>query len=238
MNDTCILFEETVQPGATWSHVLKRGTSLRITDVQGGANVGAIFYNFECPVERYNMPDTLKAQHIARLTKGFVLYSDMGRILCSVVEDSVGWHDPIGGCSNPAIVAKKYGELSYQEARNDRHLNARDSFLIELGKWGLGPRDLVANVNFFSRVDVAADGAMSFAPGNSKAGDYVELRAEMNVLAILNTCQHPLDPNPKYDPKPVQLSIRRSQPAAADDPCRLSRPENGRGFTLTERYFL
>ena len=69
---------------------------------------------------------------------------------------------------------------------------------MELGKWGLGPRDLVANVNFFSRVDVAEDGSMTFVPGNSKAGDYVELRAEMNVLAILNTCQHPLDPNPKY----------------------------------------
>jgi urea carboxylase-associated protein 2 len=238
VNDTCILFEETVQPAATWSHVLKRGTALRITDVRGGANVSALFYNFECPVERYNMPDTLKAQHIARLTKGFVLYSDMGRILCSVVDDTVGWHDPIGGCSNAAIVAKKYGELPYQEARNDRHVNGRDGFLIELGKWGLGPRDLVANVNFFSRVDVGADGAMTFAPGNSKAGDYVELRAEMNVLTILNTCQHPLDPNPKYEPKPVQLSIRSGKPAAADDPCRLSRPENGRGFTLTERYFL
>ena len=238
MNDTCILFEETVQPGATWSHVLKRGTVLRLTDLQGGANAGALFYNFECPVERYNMPDTLKAQHIARLTKGFVLYSDMGRVLCSIVGDTVGWHDPIAGCSNAALVAQKYGALSYQQARNDRHVSARDGFLIELGKWGLGPRDLTANVNFFSRVDVAADGGMTFAPGNSKPGDFVELRSEMNVLAIVNTCQHPLDPNPKYDPKPVHLSVRRAAPASADDPCRLSRPENGRGFTLTERYFL
>jgi len=77
MSETPILWEETIQRGATWSHVLKRGTSLRITDLEGGANVGALFYNFECPVERYNMPDTLKAQHIARLTEGFVLYSDM-----------------------------------------------------------------------------------------------------------------------------------------------------------------
>ena len=238
MIDTCILFEESVQPGATWSHVLKRGTTLRITDVSGGANAGALFYNFECPVERYNMPDTLKAQHIARITTGFVLYSDMGRILCSIVADTVGWHDPIGGCSNDALVCNRYGALNYQKARNERHQNARDSFQIELGKWGLGPRDLTANVNFFSRVDVAADGAMTFAPGNSKAGDYVELRAEMNVLAVINTCQHPLDPNPNYEPKAVHLSIRRSEPVAADDPCRLSRPENGRGFTLTERYFL
>ena len=238
MSEAPILWEETIQPGATWSHVLKRGTALRVVDLEGDANVGAIFYNFECLVERYNMPDTLKAQHIARLTTGFVLYSDMGRILLSVIADTVGWHDPISGTSNQDLVEQKYGPSTYQESRNDYHKNGRDSFLVELGKLGLGPRDLVANVNLFGRVDVGEGGGMSFVPGNSKAGDYVELRAEMNVLAILNTCQHPLDPNPKYQPKPVQLSIRRVLTPAADDLCRVSRPENGRGFTLTERYFL
>jgi urea carboxylase-associated protein 2 len=238
MNESSVLWEETIHGGATWSHVLKRGTALRLTDLQGGANAGAIFYNSECAAERYNMPDTLKAQHIARLTKGFVLYSDMGRILCSIVEDTVGWHDPLGGTSSPKLVEAKYGPSRYQEQRNDCHKNGHESFLIELGKWGLGPRDLVANVNFFSRVDVAPDGGMSFAPANSKAGDYVELRAEMNVLTILDTCQHPLDPNPTYEPKSVHVSIHRVAAPGPDDPCRLSRPENGRGFTLTERYFL
>jgi len=238
MSDTPVLWEETVQGGATWSHVLKRGTALRLTDTEGGANAGALFYNFECPVERYNMPDTLKAQHIARLTKGFVLYSDMGRILCSIVEDQVGWHDPIGGTSRAKIVEEKYGPSRYQEQRNDCYKNGRDSFLIEMAKWGLDPRDLAANVNFFSRVDVAEDGSMSFAVGNSKAGDFVETRAEMNVLVILNTCQHPLDPNPRYAPKSVKASFRTVPSPSADDPCRISRAENGRGFTLTERYFL
>jgi urea carboxylase-associated protein 2 len=238
MNHPSILWEETVWPGASWSHVLKRGTVLRIADIEGGANVGALFYNFECPVERYNMPDTLKAQHIARLTKGFVLYSDMGRILCSMVEDTVGWHDPIGGCSNAALVKSKYGEARYQEHRNEYYKNGRDSFLVEMSKWGLGPRDLTSNVNFFSRVDVTEDGAMSYHTGNSTRGSCIELRAEMNVLTILNTCQHPLDPNPEYAPKPVLLSVRHAAAVEPDDPCRLSRPENGRGFTLTERYFL
>lgn len=237
MNDA-VLFEETVQPGATWSHVLKRGTALRITDTQGGANLGAIFYNFDCPVERYNMPDTLKAQHIAKLTAGNVLYSDMGRILVSITEDSLGWHDPLSGCSNAKLVQKKYGISRYQEARNDYFKNGQDSFLVELGKWGLGPKDITANVNFFSKVAVQDDGSLQFVADHSAPGSYVELRSEMNVLAILNTCQHPLDPNPKYEPKPVQLSIRRVPAPGPDDMCRLSRPENGRGFTITERYFL
>src|SRR5262249_39400133 len=97
------LFEEIIQPGATWSHILKRGTALRITDTEGGANVGAIFYNAENPAERYNMPDTLKAQHIAHLTRAHVLYSDMGRILCSITTDTLGWHDPLCGYANAAL---------------------------------------------------------------------------------------------------------------------------------------
>jgi hypothetical protein len=238
MTETPILWEETVQPAASWSHVIKRGTSLRITDVEGGANAGALFYNFECTAERYNMPDTLKAQHIARLTGGYVLYSDMGRILFSITGDTVGWHDPIGGCSSAALVRSKYGEARYQEHRNEYFRNGHDSFVVELGKWGLGPRDLTSNVNFFSRLDTAPDGALTFHTGNSAPGSYVELRAEMNVLTILNTCPHPLDPSAKYNPKPVHLSIRRVPAPAPDDPCRVSRPENGRGFTLTERYFL
>ncbi|HYP15216.1 MAG TPA: urea amidolyase associated protein UAAP1 [Bryobacteraceae bacterium] len=237
-SEVSVLWEETIHGGASWSHVLKRGTALRLTDIEGGANAGALFYNFELPVERYNMPDTLKAQHIARLTKGFVLYSDMGRILCSITDDSVGWHDPIGGASNAAMVRSKYGEARYQDHRNDYYKNGRDSFLVELGKWGLGPRDLTANVNFFSKVSIEDSGAMKFAPGNSTAGGFIELRAEMNVLVILNTCPHPLDTAPAYSPKPVLASIRRVPAPAPDDPCRTSRAENSRGFTLTERYFL
>lgn len=232
------LFEEVWPGGATWSHVLKRHTALRIRDIEGGANVGSMFYNFENPVERYNMPDTLKAQHIARVTKGSALYSDMGRILCSITDDTCGWHDPLAGHSTAKIVQAKYGDKTYQEVRNDCYRNARDGFLIELAKYGLGPRDLVANVNFFSKVAVQDDGSLVFEPKNSKPGVEVEIRSEMNTLVILNTCQHPLDPNPKYQPKPVSLSIYRVPPPEADDPCRISCPENGRGFTLTERYFV
>lgn len=238
IRERSVLWEETIEPGATWSHVLKRGTSLRITDMQGGGNVGALFYNFECPAERYDMSDTLKAQHIARLTKGVVLYSDMGRILCSIIDDSVGWHDPLGGCGDAALVRRKYGDVRFQESGNQYYKNAKDGFLIELEKWGLGPRDLISNVNFFSRVTVGEEGCMLFHAGNSMPRSSVELRAEMNVLTILNTCQHPLDPNPRYEPKGVRISVRKATPPGADDPCRLGHPENIRGFTLTDRYFL
>jgi len=236
--DSSVLWTETLPGGATWSHVLKRGTALRMTDVEGGANVAAYFLNFEIQAERFNLPDTLKAQHTARLTKGHVLYSDMGRILCSITEDTVGWHDPLCGLSNNAQVERKYGKTSYQEQRNEWHQNARDGFLVELGKYGLGSRDLHATVNFFSKVTVDEAGDLHFCANNSKPGSYVELRAEMNVLVLLNTCQHPLAPDREYSPRPVEISIARVSPPRSNDPCRTLCNENTRGFLLTELFFL
>jgi len=142
------LWEDTIQGGASWSVILRRGNSLRLEDIEGGGNVGALFYNWDCMVERYNMPDTLKAQHIAHLTSGFVLYSDMGRVLASITADSCGWHDPLGGHNDAKAVAAKYGKSSYQQARNAWHRNTHDSFLVEAAQYGLSLRDIGPNVNF------------------------------------------------------------------------------------------
>jgi urea carboxylase-associated protein 2 len=237
MTESPLVLEEPLRGGQAWSRVLRRGQTLRLTDIEGGAAVAALFYNAEEPSERYNMPDTLKAQQIARLTSGFVLYSDMGRVLCSLTADSVGWHDTITGHGTAAHGRAKFGEGSYQKLRNDWHRNTHDNFLVELGKYDLGKRDIVANVNFFVKVVVDEQGALGFVPGNSAAGGYVELRAELNTLVVLSNTPHPLDPSTSYAPRPVSLAIRGGAPATANDPCRVSRPENGRGFSLTESYF-
>ncbi len=243
MPDTStLLWRETLPGAATWSHVLKPGTALRLIDTEGGANAAAYLLNFHLPAERLNLPDTLKAQHTARLTAGHVLMSDMGRILCSITHDSLGWHDPLSGLSNAALVAERYGAANYQQHRNAWHQNAYDSMLIELAKYGLGPRDLQSTVNFFGKVAVSDSdshaGAMHYVPDHSPAGSFVELRAEMHTLVILNTCQHPLDPSPIYAPRPIDLVVSRVPAPSADDPCFTSRPENARAFTLTQRYHL
>lgn len=235
MND--ILWEEIVPGGNHWSGVLRRGSALRLTDLEGGANVSALFYNREEKLERYNMPDTLKAQYTAFLTAGHVCYSDMGRVLCSVIADSVGWHDTVCGVADAALVAKKYGVATYQTHRNAMYRSGRDGLLIELGKWGLGKRDLVANVNFFSKVTANEQGDLQFHSGNSQAGDYVDLRFDMDTLVVLSTAPHPLDPKPEYQPAAVKLTAWHAGLASADDRCRNSCPQNQRGFINTERYY-
>jgi urea carboxylase-associated protein 2 len=229
-----LLWEELVVGGAHWSGLLRRGTTLRLTDVDGGANASMLLYNYDDPTERYNMPDTLKAQHTAFLTRGCVCYSDMGRILCSITDDTCGWHDPLCGLSSPQLVAQKYGVTTFATKRNDYYKNGYESVLNELGKYGLGKRDLTSSINFFSKVTVDEQGAMRFHPNNSPPGAYVDLRFEMNVLVILTTCQHPLDPSPHYRPREVRLTAWHSRPAPRNDPCRMRCPENERGFRNTE----
>jgi urea carboxylase-associated protein 2 len=229
---------ETVRGGQAWSRRLTRHQRLRITDVEGGACVSALLYNARDPLERYNMADTLKAQFTAFLTAGRVLYSDMGRVLCSIVSDGCGWHDTISGTGDAAAAQARFGEGTYQTLRNGFHRNGRDNLLIELGKHGLGKRDVVANVNFFARIGVDDAGGMAWVAGNSRAGASVELRFEMDTLVVLSNTPHPLDPTTTYGPPPVALTVSSGPAPAADDPCRLSRPENARGFALTEAYAL
>lgn len=228
---------EILRGGAMWSRTLKRGEALRLTDIGGDGNVSALFLNADAPLERYNMPDTLKAQFIAFLGKGNALHSDMGRILCSIIEDTCGWHDTLCGATDAKSTSAKYGPSDYQHDRNDRRRNGRDNFLVELGKYGLGKRDLPVPINFFSKVTVDHDGNLGYRSGNSRAGSFVDLRAEMNVLVVLSNTPHPLNPSPVYAPGPIGLAISRVPAPGPDDLVRISRPENGRGFINTESLF-
>jgi len=234
---TSSLLTEILPPGAMWSMRIPRHHLLRLTALNAEANVSALFYNSDDPLDRLNIPDTLKALKTARLTRGHILMSDMGRALASIVEDSIGWHDPLGGHITAEKVRAQFGEHNYQTFRNDFYRNARDNFLIELSKHGLGIRDIVANVNFFSKVVVDEDGRMHFADP-APAGASITLRAEMNLLVVFANCPHPQNPATTYPQARVQIEILPAEPPAPDDYCRNFRGEGGRALSLAERCFL
>ena len=231
-------YETLIEGGKHWSFTIRSGKQLRLTDVEGGANVGMLFYNPHNPLERYNAPDTLKCQHTFKLTRGHCLYSDMGRIFCSITDDGVGWHDTACGSSSELLVKQKCGERRYQEHRNDWYQNGLDAFLVEAGKYGLGRRDLAANVNWFSKVVAGEDGSLHFDRSNSQPGQSVVLRFEMDTLVLLHTCPHPLNPASEYPRRSVLLHFSQAPAATDEDYCRNSRAENARGFANTEFYHL
>jgi urea carboxylase-associated protein 2 len=228
------ILDTVLAPGAGFSRVCRRGTALTLVDLQGGANVPTLLYSAKDPLERYCMPDTLKCQHVSRLTAGVALYSDMGRVLASIIEDTCGWHDTITGHTTAAIVAERWGAIGFQEARNDMRRSARETLLIELAKHGLGPRDLVATANFFSKVAIGDEGALRFVGGHSQPAASVTLRFELDTLLVLTSSPHPLDPATDWNPRPVRLVIEPVAVPGSADPVRSACPENERGFAASE----
>ena len=236
--DEKIMYEDTMPGGAHWSLVMRRGTILKVTDSEGGANVGMLFYNPSEKLERYNAPDTLKCQHTFKLTKGHCLYSDMGRIFCSIVEDDLGWHDTVAGNLNDKKLHEKYSSKNYQEAHNDWTLSGEHAFTVELAKYGLGVRDMAANLNLFSKVFTDELGNLQFEENYSNAGNSISLRFEMDTLVIFHTCPHPLNPAKEYPRKPIRYQIIKADPVADDDLCKNACSENIRGFQNNELYHL
>lgn len=231
-----LIYQQDLSGVGMWSAVVGRHKRLRLTALESGANVGMMLYHAAERHERYNMPDTLKGQHIFYLREPYCLHSDMGRLLASITADSVGWHDTVCGHSGAELVLQRYGKKNYQEARNDWHRSARECFLIELAKWGLGKRDLISNINWFSKVVSDEIGQLSFVSDHAQQGDAVELRFEIETLVVLNTCQHPLDPDPRFHPRPVRLEILAGPATTVSDESLSIRAENLRAWENNQRY--
>lgn len=236
--DSEVMYQSVIPASAHHSLVVRRGITLRIIDVLGGANVGMLLYNPQDKLERYNAPDTLKCQHTFNLTKGHCLYSDMGRIFCSITDDTVGWHDTVGGMLSDNALSKKYDVKRYQQAHNDWTLSGEHSFLVEMAKYELGARDMSGNLNLFSKIVADETGKLRYQAANSQAGDYIDLRFEMDTLVIFNTAPHPMNPAQDYPRTPIQYQLRKSAPVTSDDLCMNSCAENQRGFNNNALYHL
>lgn len=228
-------YNTTLDGGSHWSSIVRRGTNLHLTDISSGSNLGMLFFNPYQLTERYNAPDTLKCQHTFKLTKGHCLYSDMGRIFCSITEDSFGWHDTVCGNSHASHVDEKWGQRDYQKDSNDWHQNGYDAFLVELAKYNMTRRDMASNVNWFSQVSADEQGQLSLTR-QANPGDAVTLRFEMDTLVIMHTCPHPLDMSKNYPDTAVGVELSKAHPVTENDACLNHCAENRRGFENNALY--
>lgn len=221
-----VLHRESVPGGWYAMATLHRGDRLRLVNTEGTGAASLLAWSLHDPSERLNHADTLKIQWSAELRRGRVLFSDMGRVMLSLTEDTSGAHDALMGGSTAASALAQYGPGA--------HRNTRDNFVLAALKLGLSRRDIATCVTFFAPVSVAEDGRFAWRGGVRRAGDFVELRAEMDLRVALSTAPHPLDPAPAYAPGAIEV-IRLRGPAAPDgDPCRTASPEARRGFENTE----
>ena len=207
-----VVRDDVVPPGEGWAEVVRRGQILRIVDQAGKQGVDFLCYRASEPQERYHAANTMKKARSILLTTGHVLYSDVARPMFTIVADTCGRHDTIGGCCSAPSNLLMYGVASVP--------GCRETFLRLLGRYGMDRRDIVANLNFFSNVPVGPGGALAdtvFVDGLSKAGDFVDLRAEMDALSLISNCPQVNNPCAGLDPTPIRVVIWEADTPTARD---------------------
>ncbi|MCW2779448.1 MAG: Urea carboxylase-related aminomethyltransferase [Frankiales bacterium] len=188
-----------VQPGDGWIGEVPAGSLFRIVDLEGNQAVDTLFYDAADTTNRYSAVDTVREQGAAYLTTGSVLLSQRLDPLATVVADTVGRHDTLGGACGQESNVVRYGA-------HTRHQHAcRVTFVRKAREFGLDVRDLAPNVNFFMNVPLTADGGLSFADGISAPGRHVELRAERRLVVLISGCPQLNNPCNGWDPTPVRL---------------------------------
>lgn len=195
------VLDQVVEPGEGWIGELRRGQRLRMVDLHGNQAVDTLLYDAHDYAHRYSALDTIRGQEAIYLTTGSRLLTGTGQPLATIVADTCGRHDTLGGACSQESNVVRYGEQT-------RHMHAcRQTFLAKALAWGRGleKRDLTANINFFMNVPVTPEGGLTFEDGLSAPGKYLELRADMDILMLISNCPQLNNPCNAYDPTPIQL---------------------------------
>jgi uncharacterized protein len=204
-----VITREVVPAGGRWSRRLETGQRLRIVDLEGQQAVDFLCYAADLPLDRINLPNTIKLNKSLYITKGCKIYSDHAKVLFTVVEDTCGFHDTLAGCCSNEIDLVRYNVKKTK--------SCRANFIAELVTWSMGPSEIVPNINFFMRVPFKEDGHVVIADGISKPGDHVELLAEMPVLAVLSNCPQELNPAAGLKPTPIEVIVYKANGSGADE---------------------
>ena len=192
-----ILEDVILQPGHPWGRRLAKGHRLRIIDLEGRQAVDFLCYDAQDPKDRYNAPNTMKMGGNIFLQKGSVLWSDRGRQMMRVIDDTCGFHDTIGGCCSAEMNLVRYSKAGPG--------NCRDTFEVALRPFGLTRDDIATNINWFMYVPVEPDGTMAIVDGRSRPGDFVELIAERDVICAASNCTQIFNPANGFHPTPVRI---------------------------------
>jgi len=224
-----VVHQEHVPGGWYFTTRVRRGEALRVVNPSGRSTVSFFAWCEDDVSERISVADTIKVQWTTQLQKGLVIYTDMGRIAFSIIEDSCGAHDPFAGPTTRETMTKAFGESDVR--------NTRDNFFAAAAKHGLNRRDISACLNLFAPVSIAPGGRFIWDATRSIANDFIDLRAEMDMLVVLSNAGHPLDPNVLPAPEAVTVFRFVSPEPEEDDLCRHAGPEAERAFRLTDDHY-
>jgi urea carboxylase-associated protein 1 len=210
-------YRQTILAGDYFSHVVKQGQIFRIVDVEGNQAADTLFYDAHEPSNRFSASDTIRHQSALYLTTGTQLMSTEGDALLTIVADTCGRHDTLGGaCSRESNTMRYAFEKESMHACRDSFIRGAQEITCACGtahiaRHDWGKRDITCNINFFMNVPVTPDGRLTFEDGVSGPGRYVEMRAERDVIALISNCPQLNNPCNAYNPTPIEVLIWDSE---------------------------
>ena len=200
LDPTQATLDEIIPAGEPWMARLTKGQTFRIIDLEGNQAVDTLFFNADDHEEHYSLTHTIQAQRALYLGLGTTLMSSEGRPMLTIIADTCGRHDTLGGaCSCESNTVRYALEKRFMHSCRDNFMTA-----IANDMQGLTKRDIASNINFFMNVPVTRQGGLTFEDGISAPGKYVEMRAEMNLIVLISYCPQLNNPCNAYNPTPVR----------------------------------
>jgi urea carboxylase-associated protein 1 len=201
LNPKAAILDAVIPATRPWSAILRRGQSLRIVDTEGQQAVDTLFYSASDTAERYSAQETLLMQESAYIGIGTQLISNEGNVMATMTADTCGLHDTSAGACSCEANTSRFGH-------HTRYMHAcRENFILEIAQHGMTKRDIVSNINFFMNVPIKTDGELAIVDGVSGPGDYVELRAEMDVICVISNCPQVNNPCNGFKPTPIRVLV-------------------------------
>ena len=186
-------------PARCVARPLRRGQTLRITDLEGQQVADVIAFALPDLSDRLWPSTTIRLNGTVYLTTGHTLYSELSRPLLTIIEDTCGRHDMLAGSCNAEIDKVRYGV--------EDHRGCVENFVEAIAPWGLGRVDVPMSFNVFMNCPVEPDGSWSIVAPVSRAGDYITLRAETDVLVAISNCPQDLKPCNAGELKPLGIAV-------------------------------
>ncbi len=197
--------------------IVHAGDQLKIIDPEGEQVCDLISFAHDDPAEWMSSGRTIDYANSIYLTTGHILYSNRSRPMWTIVEDAVGRHDFLLTPCSPETFSILYRSTGH-------HPSCFENLAGALAPFGIAPDAIPTTLNVFMNVDVMPSGELRILPPRSRAGDYLLLRAEMDLIVGVTACSAELSNNGRFKPIDIEI-LERARDHAPGAPARDARAE-------------
>ena len=170
-----------IDPQSGIAFTIKQGQLIRIIDVEG-EQVSDLFCFAQGEIEEHlSSGHTTDYNGKLFLSKGDTLYSNRSNPMFTIIDDQVGKHIMLYAPCSQVMFEKSYGVA-------EAHSNCLDNLVSNLKNYGIQTSDITIPFNIFMNIKISKQGKITIQSPLSKAGDFIELRAEMDMIVGVTAC--------------------------------------------------